>query len=42
MRLAKYWHLRQPGAFSAKVIPYIDFTVDEVVQFDVPVVKLLL
>ena len=40
--VSKYGHLMLPGTFTDKVIPDIDFTDEAVVQFDVPVVKILL
>ena len=42
MALAKYGHLMLPGAFPDKWTPDIDFKDDAVVQYDVPVVKILL
>ena len=40
---SKYGHLILPSAtFPVKVIPGIDFKVEAVVQYDVPVVKILL
>ena len=35
----KYGYLMLPGAFPDKVAPDFDFTDEEVVQCDVPVVK---
>ena len=39
--VSKYGHLGYPGTFPNKVTPETDFT-DEVVQCDIPVVKILL
>ena len=40
--MSKYGHLMLPGAFPDKVTPYIDFKDETVVQYDVPVIKILL
>ena len=40
--MSKYGHLMLPGAFPDEVTLDIDFTDEAVVQFDVPVVKILL
>ena len=40
--VSKYGHLMLPGLFSDKITPDIDFTDEVVVQWDVPVVKILL
>ena len=38
----KYGYLMPPGEFPDEVTPDIDFTEEEVIQFDVPVVKAFL
>ena len=40
--VSKYGHLMPPGTFPDKATPDICFTVEAVVQCDVPVVKVLL
>ena len=40
--MPKYEHLMLLEIFSDKINPVIDFTDEAVVQFDVPVVKILL
>ena len=40
--MSKYGHLMLPVAFPDEVTPDIDFTDEEVVKCDVPVVKILL
>ena len=40
--MPKYGHLMLTGAFPDKVTPYIDFKDEAVVQYYVPVVKILL
>ena len=40
--LSKYGYLKLPGAFSDRAIPDIDFIDESVVQWYVPVVKILL
>ena len=40
--VSKYEHLMLPGAFPDKITLVIDFIDEAVVQFNVPVVKILL
>ena len=42
MRWAKYRHLTPSGVFPDRLMSYIDFTDDTVVQCDVPIVKKVL
>ena len=40
--VSKYGYLILPGVFLEKITPVIEFTDETAVQYDVPIVKILL